>query len=108
MLNLFDVGSRLIQEELVTAVRAPSKTIHIDFPTVRLTTVDGRRLEGRVISDDGRRLQFRDATGSEKSITHADIEDLVALPSPMPEGQADGLTGEEFAKLITYLASLKG
>lgn len=108
MLNLFDVGRRLSGKELAMAVRTPSQSIHADFPTDRLTTSDGRQFEGRILVDDGNRLLLRGTSSHEISVAHTEIEDRESLPSPMPEGQADGLTSEEFEKLVAYLMTLRG
>jgi cytochrome c oxidase cbb3-type subunit III len=79
------------------------------FLFVRVTTKDGRVVEGTRVYEDSFTIELKDATGRFHSFHKLDLQKLQKLPgkSVMPSFQ-DTLSATELDDLVAYLASLKG
>ncbi len=100
--ELSQVGTRLTREQLFESLIEPTKVISPGFATV---TMGGQT--GFILSDHDGEVSFRSVTGETLTFTKED-EPATPLPiSLMPEGLIQGLTPQELADLLAYLASLK-
>ena len=109
--DLSTIGDKLTRRELIEAVVAPSATIAVGYSTTVIKTRSGDVHQGVVkeatAGPDGR-IGLMGADGGAVYIRATDVE--VQRPSSeslMPEGLQNGLTPEEFADLVGYLAGLK-
>ncbi len=106
--DLFAAGDKFGRRELVEAVLAPSATIAVGYSTTIVRTRDGEVYAGIVkdVAADGVTL-----VGVDSTAVHLDAaqiaEQRTSDVSMMPDGLEAGLTLQEFADLIDYLASLK-
>ncbi len=103
--SLSDVGDRLNREQIIQQILDPSS---------RSRLIQIRRGEDdpgttfRLVKDDARTLTVRDPeSNATHTLTKSELAGFKFIPSPMPEGQADGLTPEEFADLIAFLVARK-
>ena len=80
-----------------------------EFLPVRITTREGRELEGVRINEDSFTIQLRDAKGQFLSFRKADLRDVQKEfgKSLMP-GYKDRIAGTELDDLVAYLSSLGG
>ena len=106
--DLLAIGDKFGRRDLVDAVVAPSATIAVGYSTTIVETRSGETIVGvlKEASDGGVAVM----TGDPKlvRIAAADVRRRRTTDvSLMPEGLHTGLTVQEFADLIEYLASLK-
>lgn len=101
-------GSKFTRDYLIESVLDPGKTVSQGFQTVMVTMKDGKVHMGFVTREEDGKLDVRDIGGV---VTTLDVSEVAKREgqtvSMMPPGLAAGLTVEEFASLIDYLASLK-
>jgi putative heme-binding domain-containing protein len=106
--DLFAVGDKFPRNELVRAVLEPSAEIEIGYGTTIVETRSGDEFQG-IIKDSSRDvLDLMGADGKHVRIAQAEIKtQRGSNVSLMPEGLQAGLSRQEFADLIEYLATLK-
>jgi putative heme-binding domain-containing protein len=106
--DLSRVASTYDRAELIESVLFPSKKVADGFCTTRLALRDGRIISGLVTLEMDQRLVLIDGQGTKHDLPKAQIDmRSQSDASPMPEGLQQGLTREEFADLIAYLATLR-
>jgi len=72
----------------------------------RLLTADGRLLTGSIAAESATAVQVVDARGQVTTIPSAEIEMRQPLPdSPMPANLLAGLTPQQAADLLAFLAA---
>ncbi len=104
--DLSAVGSSSPVEYLVMSLLDPDQAIKEAFVTKLVATVDGKVLQGIVVTRTDDTLVLKDATGKLLSIPTADIEDEVEGKSLMPRGLTNFMTDGEFLDLVAFLAEL--
>jgi putative membrane-bound dehydrogenase-like protein len=105
--HLVDIGKRYSAAELVESILKPSEKIAQGFETYRFEMTDGRVFTGFVVSQSGKTVRTREATGLERELPLAQIESrTIQKLSMMPDGLVDNLTPAELADLVAYLRSL--
>jgi putative membrane-bound dehydrogenase-like protein len=105
--DLTGIGGRYTRPQLIESVLYPSAKIFSGYEPWVIATIDGQILTGLVRTDDGKTLTLIDAEAQTIDIPHDQIDERRQSDvSLMPSGLAEGLTQEEFADLIAYLASL--
>ncbi|WP_435022564.1 PQQ-dependent sugar dehydrogenase (plasmid) [Tundrisphaera sp. TA3] len=105
--DLTAIGTLRSREDLLESLLEPSRRIDPKYATYAVATADGRSLAGLMVERDARRLVLRDAQGREIALAAGDVEEVrPSRSSLMPDGQLAGLTAEEAADLLAYLASL--
>ena len=88
---------------LLTNIFDPSAVVSKDYRMSTLALVDGRVMNGLVISRDDQRTVIRTAT-EKLTLPTADIEAIRDSPlSVMPDGLVQNLTDEQLRDLIAYL-----
>jgi putative heme-binding domain-containing protein len=92
-------------EQLIEAIREPSKEIAPAFAQWHVKLRDGREVLGiDQFVDSKSDFTLRDATGALTKYKFADVVEREPSPvSMMPPGLTDRLTPQEFANLIAYL-----
>lgn len=107
--HLVDIGKRYSAAELVESILKPSVKIAQGFESYVFEMADGKIYSGFIVSQSGKALTIREATGVPRELKLAEIESkAIQKQSNMPEGVVNNLTPEEVADLIAYLQSLTG
>jgi mono/diheme cytochrome c family protein len=75
---------------------------------VRITTRDGKVINGRRVNEDTFTVQIADEDGRLLSLTKADLREFrISTTSTMPSYEKE-LSSQEIADVVSYLLSLKG
>ena len=107
--DLFAVGDKFGRRDLVDALLMPSAVISPGYGTVIVETKAGEEFQGILKQATDAGVQLMGADGKLVSIATAEIKaQRGSSLSLMPEGLQAALTLEDFADLVSYLASLKG
>jgi putative heme-binding domain-containing protein len=106
--DLFAAGDKFGRRELVEAVLRPSATIAVGYSTTIVRTRDGEVYAGIVKDASGDGVTLAGVDGERVRIEGAEIaEQRTSDVSMMPDGLEAGLSPQEFADVIEYLASLR-
>lgn len=104
---LGSAGSKFTRDYLIESILEPGKTVSQGFQTVMVTMKDGKVYMGFVTREEDGQLDVRDIGGVVTTLQVSEVAKREGQTvSMMPPGLAAGLTVEEFASLIDYLASL--
>jgi putative heme-binding domain-containing protein len=106
--DLSAIGKLRGREDLLESMLEPSRRIEPKYAAYVAQTADGRSLTGLLVRRDERVVVLRDAQNQEVVLAAKDVE--VVQPSRlslMPAGQLAGLTAQQAADLLEYLASRK-
>jgi putative heme-binding domain-containing protein len=106
--DLSNIGKLRAKDDLLESMLEPSRRIEPKFAAYLCRTGEGRVVTGLVIKRDESGVVLRDAQNKEVVLVAAEIEQLQpSRRSLMPDGQMAGLTAQEAADLLEYLASRK-
>lgn len=106
--DLSKIGAAQTREQILESILAPSKIIAPQYRPTVVELRDGTTQVGFVLARSDRDLSLTIPTGQTLQLKLAEVRSENPLPaSLMPEGQLQGLTPQEAADLIAYLASLK-
>jgi putative heme-binding domain-containing protein len=106
--DLSTIGKQRAREDLLESILEPSRRIEPKFAAYYARTTDGRVFTGLVTRRDGNEVVLRDGQNKETIIAVKDVEMLQpSRTSLMPDGQLAGLTIQEAADLLEYLATRK-
>lgn len=106
--HLVDIGKRNKPEELIESMLQPSAKIAQGYEAYQFSTVDGLMFTGFVVSESATVVRIREASGVERALIRAEIEDRTQQKlSAMPDGLIANLTPNQCADLLAYLRSLK-
>jgi putative heme-binding domain-containing protein len=106
--DLFAIGDKFGRRDLVDAVLSPSATIAVGYSTTVVKTRSGDVFDGVLKEAGDAALKLIGADGKTVSIETADVAERRTTDlSLMPENLYAGLSTQEFADLIEYLASLR-
>jgi putative heme-binding domain-containing protein len=106
--DLTTIGKLRPREDLLESILEPSRRIEPKFAAYVARTVDGRTFTGLVVKRDDKEVVLRDAQNKEIVLAAKNVEELRPSPkSLMPDGQMAGLTAQEAADLLEYLATRK-
>jgi len=93
---------------ILPAIVDPSLAIREEYIAFNITTTDAQALTGLVTELTKTSVTLLDIAGKKTVLSRTNIKDMKAShTSLMPEGQLQGLTAQEAADLVAYLASLK-
>lgn len=105
--HLVDIGKRYKRAELVESILNPNAKIAQGFDTYAFITIDGRIVNGFVVSESAEEVQIRQTNGVSVALKKADIDERIKQKlSMMPTGLANNLTPGQLADLVAYLESL--
>jgi putative heme-binding domain-containing protein len=106
--DLSAIGKSRTRDDLLLSILEPSRRIEPNYSSYTARTADGRSFVGLVVKRSEGEVVLRDAQNKEIVLTTKNIEELVPSPvSLMPSGQLAGLTPQEAADLLEYLATRK-
>ncbi len=106
--ELTTIGKTRPREDLLESILEPSRRIEPQFATYVARTADGRTFTGLIVKRDEKQIVLRDAQNKETVLANGEVEELKpSRISLMPEGQLAGLTAQEAADLLEYLATRK-
>lgn len=106
--DLASIGDKFGRKDLVEAILSPSATIAVGYSTTLIKTRAGDVIEGILKEANDTTIGLMSADGKLVRVNRPDIaQQRTTDVSLMPENLYAGLTTQEFADLIEYLASLK-
>jgi putative heme-binding domain-containing protein len=106
--DLSAIGKLRGRDDLLQSILEPSRRIEPKYATYVAQTADGRSFTGLVVRRDERAVVLRDGQNKEVVLAAKDVETLQpSRLSLMPDGQLAGLTAQQAADLLEYLASRK-
>ena len=86
----------------------PNADIREGYVVHRLTTMDGRTLEGKIIARNGDAFTLQSLAGKETILSGSQIKEMKALQtSIMPERILDPLSDQEIRDLFAYIMKAK-
>jgi putative heme-binding domain-containing protein len=104
--DLSAIGKLRTRADLLESILEPSRRIEPQYTTYVARTVDGRSITGVVAKRDEKQIVLRDAEAKEVTLASGDVESLrPSRISLMPDGQMAGLTAQQAADLLEYLAT---
>jgi putative heme-binding domain-containing protein len=106
--ELTTIGRERTREDLLESLLEPSRRIEPRFAAYAARASDGSVVTGLVVKRDAAGVVLRDAQNKEVALAADDIQQLrPSQRSLMPDGQMAGLTAQEAADLLAYVASLR-
>jgi putative heme-binding domain-containing protein len=106
--DLSQIGNKLSQDGLFTAVLYPSAAVEHSFGGLSVTTKEGQTAMGYIISETTDELTLRINGGASMPIKKASIVKKEELKdSLMPPGLAAAIGPQGLADLVAYLQTLK-
>jgi putative heme-binding domain-containing protein len=106
--DLSRIGAQQSAAQILESIVSPSKTVAPLFRTTIVTLRHGGAQAGFVRARGVNEMVLTTPDGSSAKIKLAEIaKEETQLSSLMPEGLLQGLTPQEAADLVAYLASLK-
>ena len=106
--ELTTIGKLRPREDLLESILEPSRRIEPKYASYVVHTADGRVITGVLVKRDTKEVVLRDAQNQEITIAAKNVEELQpSRTSLMSDGQLAGLTAQEAADLLEYLASRK-
>ena len=106
--DLAGIGGKYNRDDLMTAILEPSKVIAQGYETVVILTKKGTQLTGVFKGETADAVRLTDNEGKEHAVPKSQIEEKSFSPvSTMPNGLSDGMTRQDFADLVAFLANSK-
>ena len=106
--DLSKIGAARTRPELLDSLLNPSARVEPQFAAYHVRTKDEKAHTGLLVKRDEKQLVLRDAEGKDVVLAAADVESVrPSRLSLMPDGQMSGLTPQEAADLLEYLAKRK-
>jgi putative heme-binding domain-containing protein len=103
------IGQTRSPADLLESLLTPSRRIEPKYAVYVVRTEDGRSLTGVLISRNAETVELRDNQGQAIVLEATSVQKLQpSRLSLMPDGQMAGLTAQEAADLLAYLATRKG
>ena len=107
--ELSTIGQTRSRADLLESLLSPSRRIEPKYAVYVVRTEDGRSLTGVLVQRDEKAVVLRDNQGQAIVLEASNVQTLQpSRLSLMPEGQMAGLTAQEAADLLAYLAACKG
>ena len=104
--DLGQVGAKYSRPELLRQIIEPSAEVDSKYVLHVVATKSGAVYSGLLVSRDGEGVVLRDAQNQEIKIDEPEIEEIASQPrSFMPDLLLRGLTAQEAADLLAYLAT---
>ena len=104
--DLSAIGKLRPPEDLLESLLSPSRRIEPKFAAYLALTEDGQSVTGVLVNRSEQAVVLRDGQGKEITLEAKNVQRLQpSRTSLMPDGQMAGLTAQEAADLLAYLAS---
>ena len=95
-------------DEILASILEPSKKIDAKYRARQILTLDGIAITGIVLKENEEEVEVADATGKIHTIATDDIDVMQpSLQSAMPSQLLSGMTAQQAADLMAFLASQK-
>lgn len=105
---LGQIGGIMNAERIAMSILRPNEEISQGFKTVSIMTKNGKAYVGFVTKRLSDLIEIRDIAGKVTTLKPSDVASETLLPiSMMPPGLANGMSIEDFASLVHFLASRK-
>ena len=105
---LGQIGGIMNAERIAMSILRPNAEISQGFKTVSITTKKGATYVGFVTKRLSDLIEIRDIAGKVTTLKPAEVSAETLLPiSMMPAGLANGMSIEDFASLVHFLAAQK-
>lgn len=99
------LGSRMQPAEILEAIRHPARQVADRYRLWQMLTADGRLVTGTLVRESAATVVMADGRGELVSVPTAEIDERQLLPgSPMPANLLAGLTPQQAADLLAFLA----
>jgi putative membrane-bound dehydrogenase-like protein len=106
--DLTRIGGIRSERDLLESIVFPSASFVRSYEPVRVTTADGRTLNGILKKDAPDEIILVVAADKEERVARADVESIVpSSVSVMPAGLDQQLTVQELADLVAFLKACK-
>jgi putative heme-binding domain-containing protein len=106
--DLSTIGKLRSREDLLESILEPSRRIEPKYSSYVVHTADGRSFTGLLVKRDAKEVVLRDGQNQEIILAAKNVEEAQpSRTSLMPDGQMAGLTAQEAADLLEYLATRK-
>jgi putative heme-binding domain-containing protein len=106
--DLTQIGAKYTRPQLLEHILEPSKHIDPQFVTYVCRTKKGEDYSGILVEKTADRVVLRDAQKHDAAIPAADVQRLVPQQlSAMPDALLTGLTPQQAADLLEFLATRK-
>ena len=103
--DLTGSGRRFSRIHLIESILEPSRVIAPAYRSIALVLRDGQVLAGVVVAETEAAITLGDEQGQSRLVPKTQVRDRQPVEqSLMPESIENGLTDQEFADLIEYLA----
>jgi putative heme-binding domain-containing protein len=105
---LGQIGGIMDADRIAMSILRPEQEISQGFKTVSITTKKGGAHVGFVTNRLSDQIEMRDIAGTVTTLKTSEIANEALLPmSMMPAGLANGMSMNDFASLVHYLAAQK-
>jgi putative heme-binding domain-containing protein len=104
--DLSALGSSSPPDYIINSIFLPDQAIKEEFHTLIVLTTEGQVFQGIVADKDDKRIVLKEATGDQRLIPAADVEDQKEGGSLMPKGLVNFMTRDELADLVRFLSEL--
>ncbi len=106
--DLTVIGKQRSRADLLESILEPSRRIEPKYAAYSAQVADGRSVTGLLVKRDDKQVVLRDGQNKEIVLPAGDVEQLrPSRTSLMPDGQLAGLTAQQAADLLEYLATRK-
>jgi putative heme-binding domain-containing protein len=100
------LGAQRSSNEIRTAIVSPRHTLNPGNSLVQLTTSDGKKLTGRILSQDDHNVRVIDASGEIATYSKAELLQFTIVDTNPISSFEGKITGEDLDDLVRYLGSL--
>jgi len=105
---LGDAGANLSPEQISAALVSPGKELAPRNRMVSLVTRDGKKVDGKLLNQDGFSVQLIDASGHLLTFERAGLRDFtIVTANPMPS-YANRMAPQDVSLLVKYLETQTG
>lgn len=105
---LGDVGANNSARQIRASLVSPSKELAPQNRSVRLVTLDGNAVVGKLLNQDGFTVQLIDPPGHLLSFQKADLREFTIITANSMPSYANKLTSQDLSLLVRYLETLRG
>ncbi len=105
---LGDVGANDTAEQIRTALVSPGKELAPQNRSVRLVTLDGKTVVGKLLNQDAFSVQLIDASGHLLTFERANLREFTIITANSMPSYANKMASENLSLLVKYLETLTG
>jgi len=103
---LSPVGATSPPDYLIKSILVPNEAVKEAYLTHIVITDDGKIFQGIIVDRNDERIIIKEASGEQRSIPVASIDEMTEGPSLMPKGLTRFLTRAELVDLVRFLSEL--